>query len=95
VVQVFAADFRDGLPAPASSTDCTTIELRHNKREMRMYLYRLEWHKGERVEEDCLGYLPVIEPAHLMVVFHHDFLKQWAAEIRSGKIWDNIERSLR
>jgi len=95
VIQIFTADFRDGRPVPSASTDCTTVELRYNRRVLRVFLYRLEWHKGERVEDDDLGYLPVIEPAHLMIVFHPDFLKQWAAEIRSGKIWGNIERSLR
>jgi len=95
VAQIFSANFRDGRPARGSSTDCTTVELRYNQRMMRVYLYRLEWHKGERVEDDCLGHLPAIPPTHLAVVFHPDFLKQWAAEIRSGKIWDNIERSLR
>lgn len=95
VIQIFAADFRAGRPVPASSTECTTIELRYNRRMMRAYLYRLEWHKGERIEDDNLGHLPLTDPTNLAVVFHPDFLTQWAAEIKSGKIWDNIERSLR
>ena len=95
VIQIFAANFRDGRPVPSSSMDRTTIEFRYNRRIIRIFLYSVEWHKGVQVEEDLLAYMPIMDPSELMVIFHPDFLKQWAEEIRSGKIWGNIERSLR
>jgi len=94
-VQISSADFWLGHPAPGSVTTCAVIELRYQKQNLAPCVYYVEKHKGMESRENFLSYAEEIGVDGLVSSLHPDFLKQWAGEIKRGKVWEDVENSLR
>jgi len=90
-VNVFSARFWRGMPAGENDvTVCALIQI-----EPDGGVNYLEKHKGMTSSKLPLGNIHYPSAMSLCSKLHPDFLEQWAAEIKTGKVWQDIENSLR
>jgi len=96
-VKIFVAPFWQNKPAPDSVATWTAVELRVVDGD-EIYddaVCVVEYHKGMKSSEWRVASPTSVGVDDLVPCLHPDFLKQWAEEIKSGKVWQYVESSLR
>lgn len=89
-INVFSARFRNGLPM--SADDISAYALIQIEPDGGVnYLERSRYGSSKLP----LGNIHYPSTMSLYSELHPDFLKQWAEEIKTGKVWQDIENSLR